>query len=193
MNKKLPQIFLVRHGETEWSKSGRHTGRSDIPLTEKGEAAASWLVERLPPRAFDAVLTSLSQRARKTCELAGFGSRAEIDDNLAEWDYGQYEGVTTPDIHKQQPGWNLFRDGCPDGETGADVALRADAVIEKIRDIEGDVLIFSSSHFLRVLAARWLGLGPEAGLFFVLDTTSISILGYEHDLSEPVIRSWNQT
>ncbi|MGV1750710.1 histidine phosphatase family protein [Agrobacterium sp. CG674] len=193
MNKKFPQIFLVRHGETEWSKSGRHTGRSDIPLTEKGEAAASWLVERLPPLAFDAVLTSPSQRARKTCELAGYGSRAEIDDNLAEWDYGQYEGMTTPDIHKQQPGWNLFRDGCPNGETGADVALRADAVIEKIRAVAGDVLIFSSSHFLRVLAARWLGLGPEAGLFFVLDTTSISILGYEHDLSEPVIRSWNQT
>lgn len=193
MNKKLPQIFLVRHGETEWSKSGRHTGRSDIPLTEKGEAAAAWLVERLPPRAFNAVLTSPSQRARKTCELAGFGSRAEIDDNLAEWDYGQYEGVTTPDIHKQHPGWNLFRDGCPDGETGSDVALRADAVIEKIRAVAGDVLIFSSSHFLRVLAARWLGLRPEAGLFFVLDTTSISILGYEHNLDEPVIRSWNQT
>ena len=193
MNKKFPQIFLVRHGETEWSKSGRHTGRSDIPLTEKGEAAAAWLVERLPPRAFDAVLTSPSQRARRTCELAGFGSRAEIDDDIAEWDYGQYEGVTTPDIHKQHPGWNLFRDGCPDGETGADVALRADAVIEKIRDIAGDVLIFSSSHFLRVLAARWLGLGPEAGLFFVLDTTSISILGYEHNLDEPVIRSWNET
>lgn len=193
MNKKFPQIFLVRHGETEWSKSGRHTGRSDIPLTQKGEAAAAWLVERLPPRAFDAVLTSPSQRARKTCELAGFGSRAEIDDNLAEWDYGQYEGVTTPDIHKQRPDWNLFRDGCPDGETGADVALRADAVIDKIRAVAGDVLIFSSSHFLRVLAARWLGLSPQAGLFFVLDTTSISILGYEHNLDEPVIRSWNQT
>lgn len=193
MNKKLPQIFLVRHGETEWSKSGRHTGRSDIPLTQKGEVAAAWLVERLPPRTFDAVLTSPSQRARRTCELAGFGSRAEIDDNLAEWDYGQYEGVTTPDIHKQRPGWNLFRDGCPDGETGADVALRADAVIEKFRAVAGDVLIFSSSHFLRVLTARWLGLGPEGGLLFVLDTTSISVLGYEHDLSEPVIRSWNQT
>jgi len=193
MSTHFPQIFLVRHGETEWSLSGRHTGRSDIPLTENGEAAARLLKARIPATGFDAIFCSPSQRARKTCELAGFGSRVEIDDNLAEWDYGRYEGVTTKEIQMQKPGWNIFHDGCPDGEMASDVAARADAVINKIKAVDGNVLIFSSSHFLRVLAARWLGLNAEAGASFVLDTACISILGYEHNLDEPVIRSWNQT
>ncbi|KAA3515563.1 histidine phosphatase family protein [Agrobacterium rosae] len=193
MSTKFPQIFLVRHGETEWSLSGRHTGRSDIALTENGEGAARLVEGRIPQIHFDAVFSSPSQRARRTCELAGFGSKVEIDDNLAEWDYGRYEGITTKDIQTHSPGWNVFRDGCPDGESVSDVAARADVVIKKIRAVDGNVLIFSSSHFLRVLGARWLGLGAEAGSFFILDTTSISILGYEHNMQEPVVRSWNQT
>jgi probable phosphoglycerate mutase len=193
MSTHFPRIFLVRHGETEWSLSGRHTGRSDISLTENGEAAARRLEARIPAIGFDAIFSSPSQRARKTCELAGFGSRVEIDGHLSEWDYGRYEGVTTKDIQTQKPGWNVFRDGCPDGEMASDVAARADFVIKKIKDVDGNVLIFSSAHFLRVLAARWLGLKAEAGALFVLDTASISILGYEHDLDEPVIRNWNET
>lgn len=193
MSTQYPRIFLVRHGETEWSLSGRHTGRSDIALTENGEAAARLLETRIPAIGFDAILSSPSQRARRTCELAGFGSGVEIDDNLAEWDYGRYEGITTKEIQMHSPGWNVFRDGCPDGEMAWDVAARADAVIKKIKAVDGNVLIFSSSHFLRVLAARWLGLEPNAGSFFVLDTTSISILGYEHNLNEPVVRGWNET
>ncbi|MCL6652815.1 histidine phosphatase family protein [Agrobacterium rubi] len=193
MSTQYPQIFLVRHGETEWTLSGRHTGRSDIPLTDNGENAARLLKQRIPAIDFHAVFSSPSQRARKTCELAGFSERVEIDDNLAEWDYGRYEGIMTKDIQTQQPGWNIFKNGCPDGETVLDVSNRADAVITKIRSISGNVLIFSSSHFLRVFAARWLGLDAVAGSCFILDTTSISILGYEHNLDEPVVRSWNQT
>ncbi|UHS57911.1 histidine phosphatase family protein [Agrobacterium vaccinii] len=193
MSTKFPQIVLVRHGETEWSLSGRHTGRSDIPLTENGELAAKTLAARLPALDFAAVYTSPSQRARKTCDLAGFGSRAAIDNNLAEWDYGRYEGVTTKDIQIETPGWNVFSDGCPGGESTRDIEKRADDVIAKLKSATGNILIFSSSHFLRVLAARWLGLTAEAGSLFILDTTGISILGYEHDLDEPVIRSWNQT
>ena len=192
MSATLPQIYLVRHGETEWALSGRHTGRSDIPLTENGETAARLLKGRIPVIHFDAVFTSPSQRARRTCELAGLGPRAQVDPDLAEWDYGQYEGITTKQIQFENPGWNLFRDGCPGGESASDVGARADAVIGRVRALNANAVLFSSSHFLRVLGARWLGFPPESGSHFVLDTTSISVIGYEHDISEPIIRRWNQ-
>jgi probable phosphoglycerate mutase len=142
---------------------------------------------------FEAVFSSPSQRARRTCELAGYGAKVQVVDDLAEWDYGQYEGLTSKDIQVQHPHWNVFRDGCPAGESAQDVSARAEAVIARIKAVGGNVLVFSSSHFLRVLGARWLGLDPQAGSHFILGTTSISVLGYEHDLSEPVVRSWNQT
>ncbi|ESZ47557.1 MULTISPECIES: histidine phosphatase family protein [unclassified Mesorhizobium] len=192
MSNPYPEIYLVRHGETEWSASGKHTGRTDIPLTPKGEAAARGVADRLKDLSFQAVWSSPSQRAFSTCTLAGFGATAVKKPDLQEWDYGAYEGVKTKEILVQRPGWQLFRDGCPDGESAADVGARADRIIAGLRAIEGNVLVFSSSHFLRVLAARWLGLPPEGGAHFVLDTASLSILGYEHDLSEPVIRRWNQ-
>ncbi|MFS8145457.1 histidine phosphatase family protein [Rhizobium sp. BR 249] len=192
MSSAFPEIHLVRHGETEWSLSGRHTGRSDIPLTANGEAAARKLADRLAGLSVSAVWSSPSGRARKTCTLAGFGAGAVIREDLAEWDYGAYEGVTTKAILADRPGWQLFRDGCPNGETAADVGARADTVIHALRQAADNILIFSSSHFLRVLAARWLGLPPEGGAHFVLDTAGISVLGYEHDLTEPVIRRWNQ-
>lgn len=192
MSSAFPEIYLVRHGETEWSASGRHTGRTDIPLTPKGEAAARAVAERLAGLSFKAVWSSPSRRAFETCRLAGFGDRAVKQDDLQEWDYGAYEGVTTKDILSGRPGWQLFRDGCPDGESAADVGARADAVIDGLRAVAGNVLIFSSAHFLRVLAARWIGLAPRGGEHFVLDTASLSTLGYEHDLTEPVVRRWNQ-
>ncbi|MET3853997.1 histidine phosphatase family protein [Rhizobium sp. OAE497] len=186
-----PEITLVRHGETEWSLSGRHTGRSDIPLTAKGEEAARGLASRLAGITPAAVWSSPSARARNTCALSGFGANAVIKDDLAEWDYGDYEGITTKEILQTRPGWQLFRDGCPNGETAAATGTRADRIIAELRALNAPVLIFSSSHFLRVLAARWLGLPPEGGEKFVLDTASVSVLGYEHDLTEPVIRRWN--
>jgi broad specificity phosphatase PhoE len=192
MSSAFPEIYLVRHGETEWSLSGRHTGRSDIPLTGKGEEAARGVANRLHGQSFAAVWSSPSQRAMNTCALAGFGSGRIVKDDLAEWDYGAYEGLTSKQIHAQCPDWQLFRDGCPDGEAAADAGARADRIIGEIREANARVLVFSSSHFLRVLGARWLNLPPENGASFVLDTTSISVLGYEHDLSEPVIRKWNQ-
>lgn len=192
MSSPFPELYLVRHGETEWSRSGRHTGRTDIPLTEAGEAAARGVAGRLQGPAFAAVWSSPSLRARTTCALAGFGDGALVKDELAEWDYGAYEGITTKQILAERPGWQLFRDGCPQGEDAAQVGARADAVIEQFRQAAGTVLVFSSSHFLRVLAARWMGLPPEGGSRFVLDTASLSVLGYEHDLTEPVIRRWNQ-
>jgi probable phosphoglycerate mutase len=192
MSSAFPEIYLVRHGETEWSRSGRHTGRSDIPLTSAGEEAARKVAERLQGISFSAVWSSPSQRASNTCALAGFGDARIIKDDLAEWDYGAYEGVTTKEILAERPGWQLFRDGCPNGEMVADVGARADRIIAGFREVGATMLVFSSSHFLRVLAARWLGLPPEGGTHFVLDTTSISVFGYEHDLTEPVIRRWNQ-
>lgn len=193
MSNAYPEIYLVRHGQTEWSLSGQHTGRTDMPLTAAGEAAARTLAGRLQGLAFSAVWSSPSQRASKTCALAGFGDARVIKDDLAEWDYGTYEGITTKAILAERPGWQLFRDGCPGGESAADVGARADRIIHAIRAANDRILIFSSSHFLRVLTARWLGLPPEGGALFVLDTTSISVLGYEHDLTEPVVRMWNQT
>ncbi|BCH00945.1 phosphoglycerate mutase [Mesorhizobium sp. 131-2-5] len=191
MSSAYPQIHLVRHGETAWSLSGQHTGRTDMPLTPAGEAAARGVAERLKGQSFSAVWSSPSQRAYNTTVLAGFGAQSVRNDDLQEWDYGAYEGRTTKEILAERPGWNVFRDGCPQGEMAADVGARADRIIKQLREAGGSILIFSSAHFLRVLAARWLGLPPEGGALFVLDTASISVLGYEHDLSEPVVRKWN--
>lgn len=192
MSSAFPQIHLVRHGETAWSLSGQHTGRTDMPLTPAGEAAARGVAERLKGLSFSAVWSSPSQRAYNTSVLAGFGAESLKMDDLQEWDYGAYEGRTTREILAERPGWTVFRDGCPQGEMAADVGARADRIIRQLREAGGSILIFSSAHFLRVLAARWLGLAPQSGALFVLDTASISVLGYEHDLSEPVIRKWNQ-
>jgi broad specificity phosphatase PhoE len=191
MASAFPEITLVRHGETEWSASGKHTGRSDIPLTAKGEDAARRLGDRLRDRSFAAVWSSPSLRARRTAELAGF--TAEVKPDLAEWDYGAYEGLKTKEILLERPGWSLFRDGCPKGESVADAGARADRVVTALRAASGNVLVVSSAHFLRTLTARWLGLAPADGALFVLDTASMSVLGYEHDMSEPVLRRWNQT
>jgi len=193
MSETLPVIYLARHGETAWTLSGQHTGLTDIPLTARGERNARRLQIRLRGLQFAKVFTSPLQRALRTCDLAGFESLAELDQDLIEWNYGKYEGRITAEIHEERPDWRLFRDGCPGGETAKDVADRADRIITRIRRVSGNVLIFSSAHFLRVLAARWLGLAPEMGRCFVLSTASISALGYEHDLSEPVIRLWDDT
>lgn len=191
MGDRLPLVYLARHGETAWSLSGQHTGLTDLPLTERGEQNARRLGERLRGFQFARVITSPLRRAVRTCELAGFGSSAEVDRDLCEWNYGHYEGRTSAEIHAERPEWQLFRDGCPDGETPEQIGARADRVVHKIRAIEGDVLVFSSGHILRVLAARWLGLGPGAGRYLLLSTASLSALGYEHDRSQPVIRLWN--
>jgi probable phosphoglycerate mutase len=193
MNQTLPVIYLARHGETAWSLTGQHTGLTDLPLTERGERNARRLGERLSGLVFAKVFTSPLQRAARTCELAGFGSVAEADRNLVEWNYGKYEGLRTVEIHAHHPEWQLFRDGCPEGELPGDVAARADHVVSRLREIRGDVLIFSSGHFLRVLAARWLGLESTTGRFFILATASVSVLSYENRLSQPAIRLWNDT
>jgi broad specificity phosphatase PhoE len=189
----LPAVYLARHGETAWSLTGQHTGLADLPLTERGERNARRLGERLAGLVFAKVFTSPLQRATRTCELAGFGSAAEANRDLVEWNYGEYEGMRTVEIHSKRPDWQLFRDGCPGGESPEQVGVRADRVVTRVRAIKGDVLIFSSGHFLRVLAARWLGLEPAAGRFFMLDTASLNMLGYERSLSRPVIRLWNDT
>jgi broad specificity phosphatase PhoE len=188
----LPSVTLVRHGETEWSASGRHTGRTDIPLTEEGERKARRLQERLKGKTFDRVFTSPLQRARRTCDLAGFRGAAKVDPDLLEWDYGDYEGRTTKEILEGRPGWLLFRDGCPNGEQPADVAARADRVIARLRAADDGAILFSSGHILRVLAARWLGLATSEGRLFMLGTASVSVLGYEHDKSEPAVALWNE-
>ena len=193
MSQVLPIVYLARHGETAWTLSGQHTGLTDLPLTKRGERNARRLAERLRGVTFAQVWTSPLQRATRTCELAGFGAVAEIDRDLVEWNYGVYEGRRTADIHRERPEWQLFRDGCPGGELPSQVGARADRVVHRMRAIEGDVLLFSSGHFLRVLAASWLGLEPAAGRFFLLSTASVSVLSYEHNLSEPVIRLWNDT
>jgi broad specificity phosphatase PhoE len=189
--KELPEIFLARHGETAWSISGQHTGNSDIPLTDRGECNARALCERLAGMTFRRVLTSPLQRAVRTSELAGFGDQAEPDPDLKEWDYGEYDGRTTADIRKERPGWFLFRDGCPGGESVEVVGARADRLIARLKGEEGRVLLFGHGHFFRVLAARWLGLPPGDGRFFVLGTAALSSLGYEHNRDEPGIRLWN--
>lgn len=188
-----PTATLARHGETEWSLSGRHTGRTDLPLTPRGEQVARGLAEKLRAQHFAAVFTSPLQRAARTCELAGFGGLARPDDALLEWDYGDYEGLTTKQILADRPDWKLFRDGCPGGKSPAAAAARADALIERLRALDGSALLFSSAHILRLIAARWLGLPPDGGRLLILGTASLSVLGYEHDRTEPVIRAWNQT
>src|SRR5262245_5786570 len=193
MSETPAPAFLARHGETAWSLSGQHTGLTDLPLTPRGEANAARLAGRFASVAFAKVFTSPLQRAVRTCELAGFGTRAARDPDLVEWNYGRYEGRTSADIHRERPDWDLFRDGCPDGESPDEIAGRADRVVDRVRAIDGNVLLFSSGHFLRVLAARWLGLPPGAGRCFFLGTASLSELGYEHTRSRPVIRLWNDT
>ena len=186
----LPEIHIVRHGETAWTESGKHTGLSDIPLTERGEQQARQLGKYLGGK-YDHVFSSPLQRARRTCELAGFGSRAKIDFELVEWNYGKYDGLTAAEIRKQRPGWEVFRDGCPGGESVAEVGTRADRVIARLRALNSTVLLFSSGHFMRVFAARWLDLDPSCGRFFLLSTTTLSVLGYHHTINDPVIRLWN--
>ena len=184
------EVVLVRHGETEWSLGGRHTGRTDIPLTERGRLQAEAVGAALMGREFALVLTSPLGRAAETCRLAGFGDRAERRDELMEWDYGDYEGRTTPEIRVERPGWSLWRDGVPGGETSEEVGARVGRLIAEARSAPGDVLLFAHGHLLRVLTARWLGLEPAEGRLFALDPATLSILGYERET--PVIRLWNQ-
>ena len=191
MNQALPQIYLVRHGETAWSISGQHTGRTDIPLTERGEHAAQELNARLKDLSFAKIFTSPLQRARRTAELAGFGESAGADPDLMEWDYGDYEGRRTVDIRAERPGWRLFEDGCPGGETLVEVAMRTERVIARIRALQSDVLIFAHGHILRILIARWVALPALEARRLYLTTTSVSILGYDHGLDEPVIHLLN--
>jgi len=193
VNRSFPVTYLARHGETAWTITGQHTGRTDLPLTDRGEANARRLGERLSGLAFAKVFTSPLQRARRTCELAGFGSVAQIDADLFEWDYGEYEGRLTVDLLKERPDWQLFRDGCPGGESPQQVAARADRVVSRVRAVTGDVLLFSSGHFLRVLATRWIGIEPINGKSLMLGTASLSELGYENSMSHPAIRLWNDT
>ena len=193
MSSQLPVVYLARHGETAWSLTGQHTGLTDLPLTERGEQNARALGGRLVGLNFAKIFTSPLQRASRTCELAGFGDRAEVDPDLLEWNYGKYEGLDTRQILAQRPDWQLFRDGCPGGETPNEVGLRADRVLTRAGAIGADVLLFSSGHFLRVLAARWLKLEPAAGRYLLLSTASLSVLGYEHNLCQPVIQLWNDT
>lgn len=192
MSDALPIIYLARHGETAWSLTGQHTGLTDLPLTERGERNARRLQERLKGLAFTRVFTSPLQRARHTCGLAGFGAAAEVDADLVEWNYGDYEGLTSAQILAQRPDWELFRDGCPGGESVAQVGARADRVVGRLRAIQGATLVFSSGHFIRVLAARWIGSPAGAtGRHFLLSTASLCAVGYERSLSRPVIRLWN--
>ncbi len=182
-------IWLIRHGETAWSLSGAHTGRTDIPLTPNGERQALAIRDRLGGRSFTQVLASPLQRARETCRLAGYADCAEVDPDLLEWDYGAYEGLSTPEIRQKRPDWNLWRDGVPDGETVEYVGLRASRVIARAHATGGEVALFAHGHLLRILAACWLGLSPGCGRLFALSTATISILGHERDTR--VISSWN--
>jgi broad specificity phosphatase PhoE len=192
MNNQLPVIYVARHGDTAWSVSGQHTGLTDLPLTRQGEEHARALKGRLKGIEFATVLTSPLQRAKATCDLAGFTSAAEIDNDLVEWDYGKYEGLRSAEIDAQRPDWDLFRDGAPGGETPAQVTERADNFWSRVRPINGNVLIFSSGHFIRVLATRWIGLALSWHCnSFVLGTASLSVFSYDRDLSRPVIQLWN--
>jgi probable phosphoglycerate mutase len=183
------QIFIVRHGETEWSAAGRHTGRTDLPLTDVGRRSADRLGQELDGETFELVLSSPLLRARETCELAGFGSSVELCENLHEWDYGRYEGLTTPQIREQDPDWSLWVEGCPEGESPAEIAARADRVLSRVSSVHGNVLAFAHGHILRVLTARWLEMEAAAGARFRLATASISILGHERQTQ--VIERWN--
>lgn len=192
MSETLPQIYLARHGNTAWTVTGQHTGLTDLPLTPNGECNARRLGERLKGMTFAKVFTSPLQRAARTCALAGFEAVAETDPDLVEWNYGQYEGLRSDEILRERPDWQLFRDGAPGGESPEEIGARADRVVERIRAVMGNVLLFSSGHFIRVLTARWLALGlVSAGKYFLLSPASLSALSYEHNLSQPVIRLWN--
>lgn len=194
MSASLPVVYLARHGDTAWSLSGQHTGLTDIPLTERGERMAVALGDRLKGMNFATVLTSPLKRAYRTCELAGFAAQAKSEPDLVEWNYGQYEGLTSKQIHTDRPDWNLFRDGCPGGETPDMIAARADRLIARMRKLPDPILLFSSGHITRVLAARWLGLTVEVmAARLLLGTASLSALSYEHTLVEPAIRLWNDT
>jgi broad specificity phosphatase PhoE len=185
------EIVLVRHAETEWTRDGRHTGRTDIPLTEDGRAAARALAGRLAAWRLQRVLVSPSQRARETCELCGLGAEAQVREDLLEWDYGDYDGLTTPQIHQRRPAWNLWRDGCPAGESAAEVGVRADRVIAELRSVEGPAVAFSHGHLLRVLGARWIELEPSGGARLALSPGALSVLGYER--ATAVLTRWNLT
>jgi broad specificity phosphatase PhoE len=191
MSESLPEVYLARHGETAWTISRRHTGRTDLPLTARGEDNAWGLHGRLRGLVFDRAFVSPLRQARQTCLLAGFGEQAVIVADVTEWDYGEYEGLTTAEICHKRPGWSLFRDGCPGGESVAAVCARADRVIVRLRSMPGRILVFGHGHFFRVLAARWVGLPPGDASRFVLGTAALSILGYEDGPEDPAIRLWN--
>ena len=194
MKTSLPDVYLVRHGETEWSLSGQQTGLTDLLLTKSGEEQARRLQRRLTATAFGKVFSSPLQRAMRTCQLSGYRSAVESDSDLIEWNYGDYEGKTRPQILAQRPGWLIFRDGCPNGESPKDVGTRADRVVSRVGEVNGNVLVFSSGHFLRVLMARWLGLEPSGGRYFKLGTATLSVIGYDHNnRSEPLIRLLNES
>jgi probable phosphoglycerate mutase len=189
MSEPKQQVYLIRHGETEWSVSGQHTGVTDIPLTDNGRQVARLLNPVLAKETFARIWTSPLKRAWETCELAGFGERAEIDRDLMEWNYGEYEGLTPKQIHTQAPGWMIFSDGCPGGEDPEEIGARADRVIARVRAVEGNVALFAHGHIFRVFAARWLGLPATAGRHFLLDTATLNILGYYRDI--PAVKRWN--
>jgi probable phosphoglycerate mutase len=183
------RVFAIRHGETEWSLSGQHTGTTDLPLTANGRRLAERIRPALGRERFDLVLTSPLQRARETCDLAGLGGHTLIDSDLVEWNYGEYEGLTPKQIHERVPGWLIFRDGCPGGETPSEVGARVDRVIARARAAAGDVALFAHGHVLRVLAARWLGLPADHGQYFLLDTGTLNVLGYYRGI--PAVKIWN--
>lgn len=193
MTKTFPLVCLARHGETAWTITGQHTGLTDLPLTERGEEDARALGRRLHGMTFAKVFTSPLQRAKRTCELAGFAAGAETDPDLVEWDYGEYEGRRSSEILSERPDWQLFRDGCPGGESPGQVAARAERVAQRVREVGANVLLFSSGHFFRMLAARWVGAEPVLGQSLLLSTGSLSVLGYENSLQRPAIQLWNET
>ncbi|MGD0297340.1 MAG: histidine phosphatase family protein [Bryobacteraceae bacterium] len=194
MSDQLPVIYIARHGETAWTLTGQHTGLTDLPLTPRGEQNARALAGRLQGLDFAKVFTSPLQRAARTCALAGFGAVAEVDHDLVEWNYGDYEGLRTSEIRRKRPDWQLFRDGCPGGESPAQVMARADNVASRVREVKGNVLLFTSGHFIRMLAARWISIEPSVhSMSFLLSTASLSAVGYDQDFSRPVIRLWNDT
>ncbi|HTM58629.1 MAG TPA: histidine phosphatase family protein [Candidatus Udaeobacter sp.] len=192
MSSALPEVFLVRHGETAWTTTGRMTGNVDLPLTPRGESEAQWIEGRLRGIGFHRVFMSPRIRARRTAEIAGLAGRAEVDPDLVEWDYGRYQGRRLDEVHVERPGWSLFRDGCPEGESVEDIAARADRVVTRLRGIGDRVALFGHGHFFRALGARWLGAAVGCGAHLLLSTGALSVLGYEHTLESPVLVLWNE-
>ena len=192
MSSDLPKLYLARHGDTAWTDAGRHTGRTDVPLNGRGEERARQLGRWLRGVSFARVFTSPLARASKTCTLAGFGAGAVVDPDLLEWDYGKFEGRTTADVLKEWPGWEMFRDGCPGGESPDDVVARADRFIAKVQKIDGNALAFSSGHMIRMIAGRWCGLAPVDARPFFCSPASVGVLGFEHDRrDQPILRLWD--